>query len=243
MTEYLLIHGFTGAPLAWARVVERLQRPAHCPQLGGHAGLVPTARSFVEEVDRIAAWTLERTASPVHLAGYSLGGRIALGLLVRHPSLISSATIIGAHPGLEPDQRSARVDQDESWAAMLEHQGLPAFLDAWEKLPLWSTQGTVDPAIAEEQRRWRRSHDATGLAWALRTLGLGRMPSWREHLPRIDQPTTFIAGDADPKFSLLAESMAGLTRCGRFLSFPRCGHNVVLEQPDALGTFLREAIP
>lgn len=273
MTQYLLLHGFLGAPHAWDRVVQCLDAGdvVHCVCLGGHAEAsaavrqsvplpigrppvssgvfcsarhrddLPIASSFEDEVDRIGAWARGGTAEKSHLVGYSLGGRIALGLLVRHPELWHAATIIGAHPGLETvEQRNERIEADERWAVQLETEGLPSFLAAWEALPLFATQRALPRDVQDEQRAWRAEHDPKGLAWAMRTLSLGRMPSWRTALRGIEVPVTVAAGETDEKFAALADWMADVLPRGTARRIPNSGHNAVLERPDAVGALLQE---
>lgn len=258
MTEFLLIHGFLGAPGAWDRVVRCLAAGdvAHRACIGGHVSLpiggpsvpggvcdspAPIESSFEDEVDRIAAWARGTMAEKSHLVGYSLGGRIALGLLARHPDLWHAATLIGAHPGLETvEQRNERIAADERWAVQLEKEGLPSFLAAWEALPLFATQRSLPRELQDEQRSWRDRHDPKGLAWAMRTLSLGRMPSWRAALRGIEVPVTVAAGEADEKFAALADWMAEVLPRGKARRIPNSGHNAVLERPDAIGALLQE---
>ena len=56
-----------------------------------------------------------KSTDAVHLVGYSMGARLALGILAEHPELwedgtIRGATLIGVNPGLEPEDRAARKD-------------------------------------------------------------------------------------------------------------------------------------
>ncbi|RLB41429.1 MAG: hypothetical protein DRH23_17845, partial [Deltaproteobacteria bacterium] len=81
-----------------------LGRTPLTPSLAGH-GLDWQSRavqSFDDEVARLAALA-SSLQSPRLLCGYSLGARLALGLLVRQPCLFDAALLIGLHPGL-PDQ-------------------------------------------------------------------------------------------------------------------------------------------
>ncbi|MCB1058004.1 MAG: hypothetical protein KDD11_21090, partial [Acidobacteria bacterium] len=150
---------------------------------------------------------------PMHLAGYSLGGRLALGLLAAHPDRFSGATLIGTNPGLatEGDGTARRVG-DETWARQLEDQGLDAFLDAWESQPLFATQS---PEQRRCQRHLRARLDAPALAAALRALGLAEMPDYRSRLAALELPVTLVAGEADAKFAHLAREMAGLLPAGQ----------------------------
>ena len=110
----VLLHGFTGAPASWDGVRRSLDDaiPVLAPALLGHDGTAgsPAIRSFDDEVDRLAGAVRGAGLEGAHLAGYSLGGRVALGLLVRHPGRFAAATLIGAHPGLQdPADRAERA--------------------------------------------------------------------------------------------------------------------------------------
>src|SRR5437660_1337416 len=98
----ILLHGFTGSPDSWSEVVSHLfdrgDRVILCPALLGHGPPQETpVADFAAEVARLHDLLDE---GPYHLAGYSLGARVALGLLCRFPARFCRATLIGCHPGL-----------------------------------------------------------------------------------------------------------------------------------------------
>jgi 2-succinyl-6-hydroxy-2,4-cyclohexadiene-1-carboxylate synthase len=240
----VLLHGFTGSPASWAGVRRHLDTgDILAPALLGHDGTPgrPDIRSFEAEVDRLADLILARGLDRPHLAGYSLGGRLALGLLVRHPSLFRGATLIGASPGLaDAGERQARARQDEEWARLLESEGLPTFVAAWAALPLWGSQAGVPARALADQRRIRLSHDPHGLARALRVLGLAAMPDYRPTLGAIDVPVRLVAGEGDGKFVELARFMAERLPRGELRVVAGAGHNVVLERPAEMASMLEE---
>lgn len=240
----VLLHGFTGSPESWAEVRAALE-PAEvlAPALLGHDGTPGPLEvtSFEAEVDRLADEIRARRSGGWHLAGYSMGGRLALGLLVRHPDLFDAATLIGASPGLvSVDERAARADQDETWARLLDTQGLDTFVAAWEALPLFETQADLPAARLERQRAIRRSHDPRGLARSLRAAGLARMPDYRPTLGALAAPVRLVVGAADRKFRALAREMAALLPRAAVTVVPDAGHNVVLERPREIAGMLRE---
>jgi 2-succinyl-6-hydroxy-2,4-cyclohexadiene-1-carboxylate synthase len=242
----LLLHGFTGTPDSWSEVESRLAGARIlAPALLGHDGTIgpPETRRFEDEVDRLAATVAAAGSGPIHAVGYSLGGRLALGLLARHPELLSGATLIGAHPGLErPEQRADRRQTDERWAGVLETEGIEAFVSAWEDQPLFATQRGVAPALLEAQRRRRLGHNPRGLARSLRVLGLGAMPSLRDRLGGIGHPVRLLAGERDAKFSTLAREMARALPRGDETIVPGAGHNLLLERPAVLAETLLEGM-
>ncbi|MFO0574459.1 MAG: alpha/beta fold hydrolase [Polyangia bacterium] len=249
----MLVHGFTGHPDTWDAAlgpaggasVLRLVPLGHDgapvepdPGAVGPAG----PAGFDAEVDRLAAQI--RAAGPVatgrvHLVGYSLGARLALGLLYRHGALFRCATLIGVNPGLDDAaERSARQAEDEQRAARLLSDGLERFLIEWEAQPLFATLRRVPAAARAALSALRRRHGAPGLALCLRRLGLGVMPSYWSALARIPQPVRLVVGAEDPKFiRIAARALPRLVR-GSLVVVADAGHNVPLEQPLALRPFL-----
>lgn len=236
MQELVLIHGFTGSAASWEAVRRELPSGirVRAAELLGHGGAPDDAASFEAEVDRLAQWLGEpdpaRDARRV-VAGYSLGGRVALGLLVRHGRRFGGAVILSAHPGLEPAARSARVADDERWARLLEAEGLEAFLRRWEALPLFASQRALPPATREGQRAIRAAQDARRLARSLRVLGLGNMPDWRPLLAGVEVPVTLVAGGLDEKFDALGRSLARTLPRARYTAIGGAGHNPLIEAP------------
>jgi 2-succinyl-6-hydroxy-2,4-cyclohexadiene-1-carboxylate synthase len=241
----VLLHGFTGSPDSWAAVRRHLAADddVFAPAIIGHDGTPgrPDIRSFHDEVDRLADLMLARGLDRPHVAGYSLGGRLALGLLVRHAALFRSATLMGVSPGLaDRAEREARGRQDEEQARLLEAEGLPTFVAAWEALPLWDSQGDVPAKAWAHQRRIRLSHDPHGLATALRVTGLAAMPDYRPALGGIGVPVRVVAGEKDEKFVALARELAERLPRGTLRVVADAGHNVVLERPAEIARMLEE---
>jgi 2-succinyl-6-hydroxy-2,4-cyclohexadiene-1-carboxylate synthase len=239
LTGLVLIHGFTGSPASFDALARRLVRrsarvPLHRPALLGHGGAAPgSIVRFEQEVDRIAAGIGEAGLSGSHLCGYSLGARVALGLLVRHGFLFSGATLIGVHPGLGSSaERALRVGSDERWCELLSRRGVAAFLAAWQAQPLFASQRTLPDREAAEQRRIRSGHSAQGLMRSLRVLGLGQMPDYRAGLMAARGRLRLIAGELDQKFVGLARELARHAPGVELDLVPGVGHNVLLEAPE-----------
>ena len=239
MKSLVCLHGFTGGAGAWGAVLATLPGDveALCPPIVGHDPGIPlSGASFEDEVDRLAS-LLPPSKGPLHLAGYSLGGRLALGLLARHRERFTSATLIGTHPGLgEENQRRRRAAGDDALARRLEREGVERFADHWQSLPLLDTQHALPARILEDQRRRRLRHRPEGLAYALETLSLGRMPDYRTELPRLDLPVHLMAGERDEKFRRLAEQMASALPAATVEIVPDAGHNLILETPGAVAS-------
>ena len=250
MTTAVLIHGFSGSPESWRRIKPLLQVPTHTPAVCGHAGSEDgspgedrsAGHTFEAEVSRLALEIEARVSPPRLVAGYSLGGRLALGLLVHRPNLFAGAALIGANPGIDAeDEREARRASDEKWARCIEQQGLDAFDSKWSDLPLFRSQKRLGAEVLEEQRRIRLGHDPLALAAAMRALSLGAMPDYRSFLPTISCPVELIVGGLDTKFIALARQMVEQLPVARLRVVDGVGHNVPLEAPAELARLLSDA--
>jgi 2-succinyl-6-hydroxy-2,4-cyclohexadiene-1-carboxylate synthase len=254
----LLLHGFLGAPEVFAPLGLPKKR-VYAPLLLGHRGteLSPErdARSvevlpevtlaapnplwanwglahggFQREVARLATWARDRGFERGTLCGYSLGARLALGLLRQHPEMFDRAVLISVHPGLErADARVARLQSDLEHCRMLETRGTAAFVAAWEGLPLLASQKALPQAAVEAQRRVRLAHSASGLVQSLLHCGLASMPDLR--LPEPEVELTVLAGELDGKFAEVAAQLGTAWPRARVETIQDAGHNLVLERP------------
>lgn len=241
----LLLHGFAGHADGWREFAElagndcavaAIVLPGHDP-----ASPVPPGATFDGVIDAIERTVRREIGADIETLGYSMGGRIALGLLVRHPGLIRRATLVGASPGVASDEeRRARATWDESWARVLLDEGIESFVARWEELPLFRSQRRLSPVTLSEQRRTRLAHDPRSLAAAMIALGLSSMPDYRSALPAIRVPVRLVAGEFDTKFRDAAKAMAALLPNAEVVVAPGAGHNVPLESPEFLARLVRE---
>jgi 2-succinyl-6-hydroxy-2,4-cyclohexadiene-1-carboxylate synthase len=248
MTALVLLHGFTGSPESFDEFAGYLPETFHLerPALFGHRGepeAIPQqtlARAFEDEVDRLAAPLRNKGVEGAILLGYSLGARLGLGLLVRHPGLFSRAILVGVNPGLEQGERGERAERDAALGDMLSQQGLRAFLAEWENLSLFESQKSLPTELLDAQRFRREGHHPDGLAAALAALSLARMPDYRPHIADVANKLVLATGALDTRFERIARQLAFAHAKLQWKSFPGHGHNLVLEAPEALARLVVE---
>jgi 2-succinyl-6-hydroxy-2,4-cyclohexadiene-1-carboxylate synthase len=240
-----LLHGFTGSPGGLKPLADILTTRGFrvvAPAMLGHGADDAGIHDFESEVQRLAS-VIAAGRERVHLSGYSLGGRLAIGLLCRRPELFSGATLVSAQPGLSLAQ--ARVDRrvaDDVWCELLVSQGVAAFVKTWENLPLFATQATLGEDLLAAQRAERLSHDAGGLVRSLKVCGLAEMPSYWDELRSVRVPTTLVVGERDAKFVVIAQQMREKISGASLVIVPGAGHNVVLERPAIVAGVVTRAI-
>lgn len=231
MTSRLLLHGFTGRAASWAGF------DGDAIDLPGHGCPVDREAGFEGGVAFVAA-EIRRRGAPVHLVGYSLGGRLALGTCVAFPELVANATLIGANTGIDDDNRAARRTWETEVSSRLRRGDLAAFLDWWSRLPLFSTQAKLPVATLAAQDEIRRTNDPFALADAFEAFALSAMPDYRPRLATLDVPITFVAGALDDKYARIAEDAAARMENGRAVIVEGAGHNVPLERPEAIAQLI-----
>ena len=230
----VLLHGFMGSLADWDDLRQRL-RPAWrtvAVDLPGH-GRTPLAPGddFQRTLERLANWLRQLRLGKAHLLGYSMGGRLALGLALRAPQLVASLILESVSPGLESDGTiRERQVQEAAWAqAMIADKG--PFLADWNSGPLFSRQAARNPQAAQAVRSRRLDHDPRGWADALKAFGLSHQPDLWPQLAGLDLPVLLLSGGEDEKFISMATRMAGLLPQGQQAVISDAGHAVHLEQP------------
>lgn len=225
----LLLHGFLGSAEEWLPVASALEEHYHCimADLPGHGETPASFDTFENQIDRLAGTIANLHLPPVALAGYSMGGRIALYLTLRHPHLFRQTVVISGSPGLEgAEERQLRRESDERIAASIERD-FHAFLKSWYAMPLFAELNRHPSFSATlEARKKNRSNR---LATALRTLGTGNQPSLWQELKECTVPIRFFAGKNDLKYVGIGQQIADLCPCCSLDIFPGCGHALHLE--------------
>ncbi len=241
----VLLHGFTGSSASWEGVAPALAQAGYrvwAPDLLGHghtdAPDDPQRYTMAQVAADLVALFQHRELSlegqPLHLLGYSMGGRLALYLALDHPEWIHSLVLESASPGLDdPIQRGARRRQDEALAARILAQGIPSFVEAWERLPLWASQARLSPEVRRRLRQQRLQNRPQGLANSLRGMGTGAQPSLWPRLAELQMPVLLLVGAEDAKYVALGRRMAACIPSARLRVVPQAGHTVHLEQPEA----------
>jgi 2-succinyl-6-hydroxy-2,4-cyclohexadiene-1-carboxylate synthase len=231
----VLLHGFTQTGRSWEPTIAALgeRYRALAPDIRGH-GSAAGARPV--DFPAVRADLLDVLPARAALAGYSMGGRIALSLALAAPERISRLTLVGASPGLaDPAERRARRMADDALADRIEAGGIEAFASAWSSSPLFAGQPAAVAAAAHAERL---SQSPAGLAAALRGLGTGAMEPLWERLPELAIPVTLVAGERDAKFRAIAERMGDALPAATLHVVADAGHAVQLEAPEAVAALL-----
>jgi 2-succinyl-6-hydroxy-2,4-cyclohexadiene-1-carboxylate synthase len=225
--QLVLLHGFTHTGASWDTVVAALGERYRvlAPDIRGHgsaAELQPvTLQAVLGDLDSLAPGRFA-------LAGYSMGGRIALHAAAapRLANRVERLILVGASPGLaDRSEQDARRAADERLADEIERASIEEFAERWAAVHADRLRST--PA---------------GLARALRGLGAGALPSLWERLSALRVPVTLVVGERDQGFRDIADQMAERIVEASKTVVPGAGHAVHLEAPDYIARIIEEGI-
>ena len=231
----VLIHGFTQSGDAWGPVGDGLAAEHEIVAFDapGHG------RSAAVAADLTAGADLMAEAAPARAAwlGYSMGGRFALHVALRHPARVARLVLVSTTAGIDdPSEREARRRDDESLAERAEGEGIEKFVRGWLAQPLFASL----PAEAAEIES-RLGGTAAGLASSLRLAGTGSQEPLWDRLDRLDMPTLVVAGGLDAKYVGLAHRLVdGIGGNASLHVLPGAGHACHLERPQE---FLAVVLP
>lgn len=233
----VLLHGFTNTGASWEPVLERVGQRyrALAPDIRGHGTAAAVQPVTLEGVLADIAGLAE-PATPFALAGYSMGGRIALHIALAQPELVERLILIGASPGLaDHAERQARRAADERLADEIESSTIEEFAARWATTPVLAGQPR-DVLAAAHADRLRNT--PSGLARALRGLGTSALPSLWERLGEVAPPVMLVVGERDQRFRQTAERMASEFADATVATVSGAGHAVHLERPVAVADLI-----
>lgn len=239
--SFVLVHGFTGSSHDFALEVDALatqRRVVMLDQRGhGHSSKAGALDGYTIEqlVTDLAAFLEAVGDGPVDLLGHSMGGRVALGLVLSRPDLVRSLILMdtSAWSFMPPDEalrtmvRTYITDFDPS-------RGMPTTL---------SFGGPEDVLIqAAVPAAWQKEKEAifAGMdAYAVKAFGMALMAdvadgetSLRADLPSVTCPTTVIVGEHDHPLVDQAPDLASEVADGRLSVIEGAYHSPQLTHPD-----------
>lgn len=267
----VLLHGFAQHSDSWdavagllraqgieafaPKLAELSRTAALARQLGGRSDagfesrLVALARSdealaaVCADVAELVERAADRAGAPAVLAGYSMGGRIALEAVCRHGRMPLRAVVLesaglGPQDGFEREQLRQR---NAEWSQRVFDQGVSGFMDWWQTLPLFATQQHLPKSTRARLRRGRLNNEPEGLAFQLLGWGAHHQHCRADALAALRRAAVeqgadvrYVVGSLDAKYSALACKLRDQAPEVRVDVVEGAGHNVHLEQPDAV---------
>ena len=249
----LVLHGFTGDRSTMSSISEPLSEnySVISVDLPGHGNTLkdiePHLFNFEDTLKALIEVMEFYGLEEFNVLGYSMGGRLSLGLATKYPNIIKNTILIGATAGIaDENQRIARRRSDNRLAEEILEKGVEWFVEYWMEQPIFESQIRIDSEAFDAYKKQRLQNNAQGLAKSLRGSGTGSQPSLWRKLNEINSPTLILVGEEDPKFRSLAVRLNSGISKSEIVVVPESGHACHLENPDftleMIETFLEEVL-
>lgn len=195
----------------------------HIPHVTGMASLEEIAESVLKEAPASFA-----------LAGFSMGGRVALEVYRRAPDRITHLALIDSsvHPIAEGEAEKRQPMLDLALA-----EGMEALADAW--LPRIAHPSRLDDAEFMGKLR-EMALRFTPQDYVDEVKALLTRPDARPVMDMISCPTLILAGESDPLSTPARnEEMAKMIPHAELVILEDCSHFPMLEKPEETNAALR----
>jgi pimeloyl-ACP methyl ester carboxylesterase len=226
LPELLLLPGLLCDGRLWAAQTEGLASLA--------ASRTPDLAPY-ESIAAMAEAVLEQAPLRFSMAGFSMGGCVALEVVARAPERVGRLALLSTNAkGLLPAVRRHYLDSIAGIAA----GGLDSYL--LDAFPLY-----VAPERAHDRPLWdtfnTMAHGLGSAVAARQMRSLLEYPGFLGDLGRIACPTAVICGRQDRRIPVAVhEELAGRIPGARLRVIERAGHFTPLEEPQAVTDALRD---
>lgn len=243
----VFLHGFTGSTKTWDKVIGSFKETYRIITIDliGH-GLTDAPYSvqrysMEEQVELLHDFFEARRIPSFTLIGYSMGGRVAIAFTMKYEEKVDQLILESSSPGLQKEEeREARRKSDHALAAKIEKNGLEAFVEQWENIPLFESQKTLPETKQQAIREERLNQRVIGLANSLRGMGTGSQPSFWDDLKNFTKPVLLITGELDEKFQQKALDMKERFLCCKNVTVSGVGHAIHVENPQIFATIIEK---
>jgi pimeloyl-ACP methyl ester carboxylesterase len=209
----VVLHGAFGWAVNYPTLAKGRQLIAVELQGHGHTADIDRPLTYDQMADDVAALLKELKIDQADVFGYSMGGNVALALVIRHPKLVRKIAINGSHHG--------KIDEAYDPAVFQQFKGLSADFAP----PI--LKGPYDK-VAPDPKQW------PALVAKVKKMGLEFKGFAHDDLRAIKAPILITLGDHDVVKVEHAVEMFRLIPNSRLAVFPGGDHFTLFTSPETV---------
>lgn len=230
MKVVLALHGFLGLPSDWNEVQKEfhaIQREYELVPVDymNLRGLSPDV-SLERWGENFCLWAEKNFPRKEKvIAGYSLGGRLALHALQYKLSAWSKAIMLSTNPGLGSEiEKASRREQDLKWAQRFQSADFATVVREWNQQPVFAKS-------KHEPQRHSENYNSEILARAMLQWSLGKQRDFSADGAIFQIQNLWMAGREDEKFVKIIEELAEKEKPHQSSIIDGASHRILLDQP------------
>ena len=162
------------------------------------------------------------------LLGYSMGGRMALEAVRENPNLWSGLVLISANPGIEDQEKAARLANDQAWAKRFLEQDFQSVVAEWNRQAVFT--GSKNEPLRSENY-------LTKSQWAqcLEEWSVANQNSFQKFMLQTQIPVLYLSGEFDEKYQQIGRGLEDSNPALVHKVIPNSGHRIIFDNPTDLG--------
>ncbi|CAK8053838.1 2-succinyl-6-hydroxy-2,4-cyclohexadiene-1-carboxylate synthase [Eupransor demetentiae] len=244
---WFCLHGFMGSGSdfkALARYLPGTVWTLDLPGYGYHAPQVSRQRlTMATQIADLKAIFKEMNWQQLNLLGYSMGGRLALGLsLALSDGVVQKLILESSTAGIQEVKGRERRQILDRQRALKIRQDYESFVKNWENLSLFASQKRLSSSQRSRIRQHRLNQNRENMARSLEMMGTGFQDNFWPRLNEITIPVILLTGELDSKFRAIGESMVKQLPNAHQVVVPNRGHNIYLEDPKSFCEVLKRYV-
>ncbi len=238
MIQLIALHGFLNRGDLfdqtlghWAADHPELEFSAWAPDLFSPDSPLSADLTMSEWAERFCELVEVHThpEEPRVIMGYSMGGRLAMQVLLAYPQLWSAGVLISAHPGEEDNAQ--RQEWRESWMDRFSsEENFSQVVNEWQSQELLASSPGKKYKVREED------FDREALALALARWDRTQHLFSLEEVEDIGRPLLWCWGQQDGVYSQLYRQLKEQGIPGQWTEVPGAGHRVPVDAPRELAS-------
>jgi len=234
----VFLHGFCGSHVSFSHIYDAIPTDWNivAPDLVGHGDTESPAELLRYETEHQAADLREillhfNVKQPI-IAGYSMGGRLALQFAIRHLNSVRGLFLESTTAGIKDSTEAInRVEADKAMARLI-IDNFEEFLDTWNNKNVFRSDVVPEKKLENRMINIRKKQNPGGLAHSLLGFGTGFMPPVHKYLKLIKCPVCVLAGESDEKFIKEGLELHEKLNLSEYYTIEKSGHRIHLENPD-----------
>lgn len=214
-----LLHGFLGLPSDWADWGKQLSEQ-------GYKTVTPCLWDFAQRQDAsfetfCCEYAQRYLQSPAVLFGYSMGGRLALEIAKRYPTMIQ-ALVLASTNLVVPQTVEDRQNWEALWSRRFNEDSWDVLCRDWEAQEVFSATKVLPRSEVDFDRRV--------LARALHAWSITKQV-WEEgNFPKV--PTLWMIGADDLRMKQSMRYLQKVSSSSMQFEQPRAGHRFIFEMAE-----------
>jgi len=231
-TPLVLLHGYPFDHTMWEKVVAKFEpdRRFLTPDLRGFGVEIGPAEPSLELMAEDVAQQLSGEAV---VAGFSMGGYVALALAEKHPELIASLALINSQAAADTDEvrqgRRMMIEKvrKEGTRAATDAATPKLFAYPREELTLYALKGT-------------ERADVAGITWALEAMA--RRSDRTPVLQRLGKPILIVHSTEDKFIPVMRARDLAASVKAKYVEIEGAGHCTPLEAADKVAAAIKDFV-